>query len=84
MFACGTAAVITPVGRVRHSGGEWSVGEGNPGPVTERLRETLLNIQHGRTDDVHRWMHSLVPAADAGAADAGGTGAGGASSGEQT
>lgn len=60
VFACGTAAVITPVGRVRHSGGEWSVGEGNPGPVTERLRETLLNIQHGRTDDVHRWMHELV------------------------
>jgi hypothetical protein len=28
--------------------------------VTERLRETLLNIQHGRTDDVHRWMHELV------------------------
>ena len=76
VFACGTAAVITPVGRVRHTGGEWSVGEGNPGPVTERLRETLLNIQHGRAEDSHGWMHSLVAAAGAGGPDAG-AGAGG-------
>ena len=62
VFACGTAAVITPVGRVRHSAGEWQVGDGNPGPVTQRLRETLLGIQHGRAVDLHGWMHELVEA----------------------
>jgi branched-chain amino acid aminotransferase len=62
VFACGTAAVITPVGRVRHSAGEWQVGDGNPGPVTQRLRETLLGIQHGRAVDSHGWMHELVEA----------------------
>jgi len=60
VFACGTAAVITPVGHVRHAGGDWPVGDGNPGPVTELLRATLLDIQHGRTDDTHGWMHYLV------------------------
>jgi branched-chain amino acid aminotransferase len=60
VFACGTAAVVTPVGKVRWSLGEWTVGDGNPGPVTERLREHLLNLQHGRIDDTHRWMHELV------------------------
>jgi branched-chain amino acid aminotransferase len=60
VFACGTAAVITPVGRVRWSMGEWSVGDGTPGPVTSQLREHLLGIQHGRVEDQHGWMHHLV------------------------
>jgi branched-chain amino acid aminotransferase len=60
VFACGTAAVITPVGRVRWSLGEWTVGDGTPGPVTTQLREHLLGIQHGRVTDTHDWMHDLV------------------------
>jgi branched-chain amino acid aminotransferase len=60
VFACGTAAVITPVGRVRWSLGEWAVGDGTPGPVTRQLREHLLGIQHGRVADTHSWMHTLV------------------------
>ncbi len=34
VFACGTAAVITPVGRVSGKSGEWLIGDGAPGPVT--------------------------------------------------
>ncbi len=60
VFACGTAAVVTPVGKVRWSRGEWTVGDGNPGAITVRLREHLLNLQHGRTEDTHSWMHELV------------------------
>ena len=60
VFACGTAAVITPVGSVRHSRGEWSVGSGEPGPVTMRLREELLGIQRGTAPDRHGWMHRLA------------------------
>lgn len=60
VFACGTAAVITPVGSVKSSGGQWTVGDGEPGPVTMRLREELLGIQHGRAPDRHGWMHTLV------------------------
>ncbi len=59
VFACGTAAVITPVGRVRSAGGEWTVGNGEPGPVTLRLREELLGIQYGRLPDRYGWIHKI-------------------------
>jgi branched-chain amino acid aminotransferase len=61
-FACGTAAVITPIGRVKHGNGEFSVGSGQPGPVTMRLREALTSIQRGATPDTHGWMRTLVSA----------------------
>ncbi len=58
-FACGTAAVITPVGEVKSSSGGFTVGDGEPGPVTMRLRRTLLDIQHGLAADTHGWMHHV-------------------------
>jgi branched-chain amino acid aminotransferase len=60
VFACGTAAVITPVGAVDSDNGEWTVGDGSPGPVTMQLREHLIGIQTGREPDTHGWMHRLV------------------------
>lgn len=62
VFACGTAAVITPVGRVKHNDGEVAVGTGEPGPVTLRLRELLTAIQRGTAPDTHSWMRTIVPA----------------------
>ncbi|MER7724330.1 branched-chain amino acid aminotransferase [Streptomyces sp. NPDC096323] len=59
VFACGTAAVITPVGTVKSAGAEWTQGDGTPGPVTLRLRERLLDIQRGVAEDTHGWMHPL-------------------------
>src|SRR5690349_6536919 len=58
-FACGTAAVITPVGEVRARTGDFVVGDGNPGPFSMRLREVLLDIQHGRVADAHGWLHQV-------------------------
>jgi branched-chain amino acid aminotransferase len=60
VFACGTAAVITPVGRVKHNDGEVVVADGGAGPVTMRLRELLTSIQRGTAPDAHGWMHALV------------------------
>jgi branched-chain amino acid aminotransferase len=57
VFACGTAAVITPVGSVKSADASWTVGDGRPGEVTMRLREILLGIQTGRLEDRHGWMH---------------------------
>jgi len=62
VFACGTAAVITPVGSVKSAAHSWTVGDGGPGAVTMRLREALLEIQTGRSEDAHHWMHRLVAA----------------------
>ncbi|RZS87031.1 branched-chain amino acid aminotransferase [Motilibacter rhizosphaerae] len=59
VFACGTAAVITPVGQVKSAAGEWSVGDGGSGPVALQLRQALLDIQHGAAPDPHGWMHRI-------------------------
>jgi branched-chain amino acid aminotransferase len=59
-FACGTAAVITPVGEVKARTGDFTVGNGAPGPLTMRLRESLLDIQHGRVADTHGWLHRVA------------------------
>jgi branched-chain amino acid aminotransferase len=59
VFACGTAAVITPVGAVKSAEGEFSVAGGEPGPVTMRLREALTAIQHGTAPDANDWMTTL-------------------------
>ncbi len=59
VFACGTAAVITPVGHVKHAGGEFRIADGQPGEVTMRLREELTGIQEGTRPDPHGWMHTL-------------------------
>jgi branched-chain amino acid aminotransferase len=60
VFACGTAAVITPVGAVKSAHGDWMVGNGSPGPVTMQLRQRLLALQTGQEPDPHGWMHRLV------------------------
>ena len=59
-FACGTAAVITPVGEVKARTGDFTVGDGGPGPLTMRLREHLLDVQHGRVPDTHGWLHRVA------------------------
>jgi len=57
-FACGTAAVITPIGRIRWRGGEMLIGDGETtGPTVTELRRALVDIQYGRTPDRHGWLH---------------------------
>ena len=60
VFACGTAAVVTPVGTIKGSAGGWTVGDGTPGPVSMRLREELLGIQYGNLADPHDWIHKII------------------------
>ena len=56
VFACGTAAVVTPVGEVKHAHGSFTVADGAPGAVTMKVREALLGIQQGTAPDPHGWM----------------------------
>jgi branched-chain amino acid aminotransferase len=61
VFACGTAAVITPVGRLVWDGGSVdSPTAGGTGEVTGRLRQALVDIQYGRTPDTHGWLRRLA------------------------
>jgi branched-chain amino acid aminotransferase len=58
-FACGTAAMITPIGEVRSTGGAFTMGDGETGPVTSALRTRLLDIQYGLAPDEFDWMHKV-------------------------
>ncbi|MFB4300567.1 branched-chain amino acid aminotransferase [Actinomadura sp. NTSP31] len=58
-FACGTAAVVAPIGTVQSEAGDWTVGNGGPGPLTLGLREALVDIHHGIAPDSHGWIHSI-------------------------
>jgi branched-chain amino acid aminotransferase len=60
VFACGTAAVVTPVGSVKHARGAFDVADGQPGAVTMKVREALLGIQHGTAPDPHGWMQTIA------------------------
>ncbi|MCT2262728.1 branched-chain amino acid aminotransferase [Brachybacterium muris] len=60
MFACGTAAVITPIGEFRSQDGTWTIGDGGSGQTTLALREELTGIQYGRVPDRHGWLTRLV------------------------
>jgi branched-chain amino acid aminotransferase len=59
-FACGTAAVITPIGTVKWSGGGFTVADGGAGGVTDRLRTQLVDIQRGRAEDRYGWVHRVL------------------------
>ncbi|MGH3282813.1 MAG: branched-chain amino acid aminotransferase [Trebonia sp.] len=60
VFACGTAAVITPVGAVDGASGGWTIGDGKPGPVTQRLKSELLDIQYGHKPDPFGWIYKVA------------------------
>jgi branched-chain amino acid aminotransferase len=60
VFACGTAAVVTPIGRLVSPDGELVMGDGGTGNVTAAVRSRLLDLQYGRAADPHGWMHRLV------------------------
>jgi branched-chain amino acid aminotransferase len=61
VFACGTAAVVTPVSHVRDTAGpDWMVGDGTPGPVTLALRRHLIDLHHGLAPDPSGWLHRVT------------------------
>ena len=59
-FACGTAAVVTAVGKVAGRHGEFAIGSGGPGQLTQRLRNRLVAIQRGEAPDPHGWVMRLI------------------------
>ncbi|MFZ5745592.1 MAG: branched-chain amino acid aminotransferase [Pseudomonadota bacterium] len=58
-FACGTAAVVTPVGKVAGRDREFTIGSGGPGQLTQKLRSRLVSIQRGEAPDPHGWVLKL-------------------------
>jgi branched-chain amino acid aminotransferase len=58
-FACGTAAVLTPIGTVKFPGGEFTVGNGGSSGQTEKLKSSLIDIQRCRAPDPKGWVHKV-------------------------
>ena len=58
---CGTAAVISPVGKVVDHGKEicFPAGMSEMGPVTKKLYDTLTGIQMGRIEAPEGWIHVI-------------------------
>lgn len=55
-FGCGTAAVISPMGKLEWQGKTIELGGGQTGAITQRLYDTLTGIQNGRLPDPFTWM----------------------------
>ena len=60
VFGCGTAAVVTPIGAVDGTSGGWTIGDGTPGPITQRLKSELVDIQHGNKPDPFGWIYKVA------------------------
>jgi len=60
VFACGTAAVITPVGTFKSENEEIVIGGNEPGILTASMRQELTGIQYGTVPDRHNWMLKLA------------------------
>ena len=61
VFACGTAAVVTPItGFNSPDRGVQQVGDGQPGVKTREIRQHLVDIQYGRADDLFGWLRQVV------------------------
>src|SRR3954469_1524394 len=59
-FACGTAAVISPIGKVCSASGDFIISGGAAGPVAMGLRKKLVDIQYDRAADPHNWIRKVL------------------------
>lgn len=58
-WGCGTAAVVSPIGRLCYKEKEYPINHGEIGPVTQKLYDTLTGIQWGKQDDPYHWVVKL-------------------------
>ncbi len=58
-WGCGTAAVVSPIGKLAYGEKEYVVGEGKIGKVTQELYDILTGIQWGKREDTFHWIYKL-------------------------
>ncbi|MBN2347099.1 MAG: branched-chain amino acid aminotransferase [Candidatus Aminicenantes bacterium] len=57
VFGAGTAAVISPVGKIAYQGRDFIVNGNQTGPWAKKFFDTLTGIQYGELEDRHGWIH---------------------------
>ncbi len=58
-WGCGTAAVVSPIGKLAYGDSEYVIGEGKIGAVTQKLYDLLTGIQWGKISDEFGWVYKL-------------------------
>jgi branched-chain amino acid aminotransferase len=59
VFGCGTAAVISPVGKLALQGKDHVINDNQPGTVAKRLYDELTGIQYGKREDRFGWIQNV-------------------------
>ncbi|MFC3053014.1 branched-chain amino acid aminotransferase [Kordiimonas pumila] len=59
VFGCGTAAVISPIGRLCFKGEDYIINDNKAGPVAKKLYDSLTGIQYGTAEDPFNWVHVI-------------------------
>ncbi len=58
-WGCGTAAVVSPIGRLMYKDVEYVINNEKIGDVTQKLYDILTGIQWGKVEDTYNWVHKL-------------------------
>ena len=58
-WGCGTAAVVSPIGKLMYEDVEYVINNNDIGPVTASLYDTLTGIQWGTKPDTYGWVYAL-------------------------
>ncbi|MFT5578556.1 MAG: branched-chain amino acid aminotransferase [Paraglaciecola psychrophila] len=59
VFGCGTAAVLSPVGRLAYKGKDYIVNNNESGPVAQHIFRELSSIQYGTSEDTFSWAYAI-------------------------
>lgn len=59
-FGSGTAAVVSPVGRIQHGNRSVTINDGKVGPRVRKFFDAITDIQYGRDDDKHNWITQVI------------------------
>ena len=60
MFGCGTAAVISPIGKLGLGDRELVINANQSGPISLRLYDEVTGIQYGTRPDAHGWTRVIA------------------------
>ncbi|MBO5946427.1 MAG: branched chain amino acid aminotransferase, partial [Clostridia bacterium] len=58
-WGTGTAAVVSPIGRLMYNDEEFVINGEKIGEVTQKLYDILTGIQWGTVEDEYNWIHKL-------------------------
>jgi branched-chain amino acid aminotransferase len=60
IFGAGTAAVISPVGKLSYHGKNHIINNGKVGPLAQKLYEHIIGIQYGKIKDPYGWVEKVA------------------------